>query len=1079
MIGMAADGTISFDISLNLGKIKTAVSDAAQKVNNEFTKAFSQVARKSQASCGEIAKAFKKVPPAVDETRAQIDAILSDAEKSMKSKASSIAWIYRKQGMNQSDAMKKAWTEIERTSRSSSGKIKKDIEGIGYQGSLTAGELNAGLSGVIKKAGIAMLAAFSVKKAVDFSAQCIELGSDLAEVQNVVDVTFPRMSKRVDEFAKNAISSFGLSETMAKQFTGTFGAMAKAFGFGEKQAYEMSTALTGLAGDVASFYNIDQNEAYTKLKSVFSGETETLKDLGIVMTQSALDAYALANGYGKITSAMSEMEKVALRYAFVQDQLSLASGDFIRTSDGWANQIRVLKLQFDSLKATIGQGLINVLTPVIQVINTIIGKLMSLANAFKAFTELIAGKSSGSGVSAGLNAVAGAAENAENAASSAGSAASKAAKDIKGATTGIDELNIIQPPDSSDSGGGVGAGGYTVDTFDMGEITSPTEELDTRYQKLADTFKRAFEPLKNIDTSNLTRSFKELKEAIAPFTKTLFSGLRWGYDNVFVPFAKWTVEKALPEFLDLIAAAIRVLSEAIRALQPLWQWIWDHFLVPIVSWTGGVIIAALGGLATALNGISDWIKNHQGAFTAITTVIAAFFAVWKGTEIAEFVINAGGVLGLLGRLKAAFMACTVAKIADKAETASIVALYAKDFVVSVTQSISALVKQAAQFAINTAAKTADAVAQAAMTAATVAWNAVCTVATALTTAFGAAVAFLTSPIGLVVVAITGLIAAGVLLYKHWDEVSEYASRIWSGIHDTITTLIERVKAVVSEKLSVIEANWKRIWNAVSQFLNQTWNGILSTVRDFTGWVQDVINKALEAIQTAWSLAWNAVLALLNTIWNKIQISISAKINSILQAVSGFTDGMKQAFQGLLDFISGVFTGDWSKAWEGVKDIFKGIFNGIVSLLESAMNYIVSGINRVLDGINEVVGAVGDVIGLNLKIPTMKKVSLPRLAQGGFVRANTPQLAMIGDNRRYGEIVAPEDKMQEMVDRAVAMAAQMNSGMSDQYLLMMIELLKQIIELIEAMDLTVNIDIREIKKKLTELDKRSGYTLRTT
>ena len=110
------------------------------------------------------------------------------------------------------------------------------------------------------------------------------------------------------------------------------------------------------------------------------------------MTQSALDSFALANGFGKTTKAMSEGEKVALRYKFVQDQLALASGDFIRTSDGWANQVRVLKLQFDSLKATIGQGLINVLTPVIKVINAIIGKLMSLANAFKSFTEMITGK---------------------------------------------------------------------------------------------------------------------------------------------------------------------------------------------------------------------------------------------------------------------------------------------------------------------------------------------------------------------------------------------------------------------------------------------------------------------------------------------------------------------------------------------------------------------------------------------------------------------------------------------------------------------------------------------------------------
>lgn len=126
-----------------------------------------------------------------------------------------------------------------------------------------------------KIAGI-MAAVFSITALVAFGRSCIKLGSDLQEVQNVVDVTFPRMSKQVDEFAQNAAVSFGLSETMAKKFTGTFGAMAKAFGFGEQQAYEMSTALTGLSGDVASFYNISQDEAYTKLKSIFTGETESL-----------------------------------------------------------------------------------------------------------------------------------------------------------------------------------------------------------------------------------------------------------------------------------------------------------------------------------------------------------------------------------------------------------------------------------------------------------------------------------------------------------------------------------------------------------------------------------------------------------------------------------------------------------------------------------------------------------------------------------------------------------------------------------------------------------------------------------
>lgn len=108
----------------------------------------------------------------------------------------------------------------------------------------------------------------------------MDLGSDLAEVQNVVDVSFPKMSEQVNVFAKNSITQFGLSEKMAKQYMGTFGAMSKSFGFSEEAAYEMSKTVTGLVGDVASFYNISQDLASIKLKAIWTGETEGLKDLG-------------------------------------------------------------------------------------------------------------------------------------------------------------------------------------------------------------------------------------------------------------------------------------------------------------------------------------------------------------------------------------------------------------------------------------------------------------------------------------------------------------------------------------------------------------------------------------------------------------------------------------------------------------------------------------------------------------------------------------------------------------------------------------------------------------------------------
>ena len=441
-----------------------------------------------------------------------------------------------------------------------------------------------GITNIASKAGKILAGAFAIKKITEFTSACLDLGSDLAEVQNVVDVTFSKMNEQVNNFAQNAVFQFGLSETMAKQYTGTFGAMAKAFGFVESEAYAMSTTLTGLAGDVASFYNITQGEAYTKLKSVFTGETESLKDLGVVMTQTALDQFALANGYGKTTAKMTEQEKVALRYAFVQQQLSLAQGDFARTSDSWANQVRILKLQFDSLRASLGQGFIAALTPVIKVINTIMGKLVQLANVFSAFMKRLFGVKSDS--SSGIGAVASdvssatnAMDNLSNSTSGVGSAAKKAAKEIKG-LMGIDEINTISSTSSdSDSGSGdsSGIGNIGMDDWDFSQQEKATDGLLSKVEVFADKVRNIFK--------NISNFIKKHKEIILSIIGGLVSGIiaffiagNWGAITgaiasvigwiELIPTALGLAGLALTTPATLIAGAVAVVTTAFLYL---WQ----------------------------------------------------------------------------------------------------------------------------------------------------------------------------------------------------------------------------------------------------------------------------------------------------------------------------------------------------------------------------------------------------------------------------------------------------------------------------------------------------------------------------
>ena len=222
---------------------------------------------------------------------------------------------------------------------------------------------------------------------VDFGKKSIGLASDLQEVQNVVDTAFPNMSKQVEEFAQSAISSAGLSETAAKQFMGTYGTMAKSFGFTEDAAFELSTTLTQLAGDVASFYNISVEEAYTKLMAVFTGETEALKELGVIMTETELNAYSMSKGIEKGTKGMGKQEKAALRLEYVMESLSAAQGDFVKTSGSWANQTKILAENWDSFSASIGEGLISTLTPAVQFINNqIMPDLKQMGDRFAEMT---------------------------------------------------------------------------------------------------------------------------------------------------------------------------------------------------------------------------------------------------------------------------------------------------------------------------------------------------------------------------------------------------------------------------------------------------------------------------------------------------------------------------------------------------------------------------------------------------------------------------------------------------------------------------------------------------------------------
>lgn len=380
----------------------------------------------------------------------------------------------------------------------------------------------------------------------------------------------------------------------------------------------MSTALTGLAGDVASFYNISQDEAYTKLKSVFSGETETLKDLGIVMTQNALDEYAMANGFGKVTSAMSEAEKVSLRYAFVQSQLTNAAGDFTRTQDSWANQTRILALQFDSLKASIGQGFIQILTPVIRALNVLMGKLVQAANKFRDFTATLFGKQTAAKQKETTAATMDVNDGLSQMGSSAGKAAgstnkvnkslkktSKAAKELKRSLAGFDQITKLAEKTKSSStpvstgtggiGGGISSGGGGISSMDVdtGDSEKKASLLSKAWDKVAESLQRC-------------------RDAFSRFGKIAGKILKFVWDNLLKPFGKWIAMKLVPAIADLFGGAVDIVAACWEACYPIMKFVWKKILIPIFKLIGKSLIKALKTMADWLYKIADIIRKTTG-----------------------------------------------------------------------------------------------------------------------------------------------------------------------------------------------------------------------------------------------------------------------------------------------------------------------------------------------------------------------------------------------------------------------------------------------------------------------------------
>lgn len=506
-LGVISDGIT--EISKSVGSLSGITKEVTQLT--EFANGIKQLGYKS------VDKAIDNIP----KLSTSVNELMKELSKAPKVSRNIID-------------MTNALAKLARTG-ASSGKAAQSLstafDGISKSSISALGgikKINLGLGGILKR----LAPLVGAVQLFNFGKESIEIASNLTEVQNVVDTTFGNFKQKIEDLSSTSIMDLGMSEYTAKQIGSTFQAMGGAMGFAQGEMADMSVELVKLTGDMASFYDVAQEDVGKSLQSIFTGETEPLRKYGLDLTQATLEQWALNNGINASVSSMSQLEKAQLRYQYVMANTGAAQGDFAKTMDSWSNQVRILKQQLQQLASVIGGTLINALKPLVKALNSAMSHIVAFAKTISNALGKIFGWTYEEGAASG---VASDFESAESSAGGIADSTGKAAKNIDKMKKGIrafDELKTKELNDDSSSGGGSSGGGSSGGgaTAAGGEWTQAESilkifesEIESLYELGAYIGKALTDAMNSIDWESIYEKARGFGKGLAEFLNGLIS----------------------------------------------------------------------------------------------------------------------------------------------------------------------------------------------------------------------------------------------------------------------------------------------------------------------------------------------------------------------------------------------------------------------------------------------------------------------------------------------------------------------------------------------------------------------------
>lgn len=901
------------------------------------------------------------------------------------------------------------------------------------------------------------------------------MASDLQEVQNVVDVSFGSMADQVEAFANTAVRSYGMSALTAKRMASTFMAMSNGMDIAQEAGKNMSLQLTALAGDMASFYNVGQDIAQTALNSIFTGETESLKKFGIVLTETNLEAFALSQGIKKSYQAMSQAEKVALRYNYVLNATKNAQGDFARTSGSWANQIRLLKEQWTQFLGILGSGLIKILTPMVKALNQMLASLISIGNAI---TKVFGGKTTNN-MSTTIKDSAGSAGDLDAGLGDANESAKKLSRTI----AGFDELNVLNPkeeekkPDSGNTGSDIGAGNiadFKIDETQTEGVKTRLEQFVKDCQEILNKWQSTIPKLEiNFDTekaiNNLQNIGKNLLDTIAGWGSFVITiGIDIANDL--------DIGRLGNDILGLVEAFTELASSITGAVVPALENFYNIGLSPLVQAIGDVADSMLTWVTGIFKGWSDWFitnKDNIAQFGTtlgeivepISTIIGDLLRItWNVLATALTIINdalqgiatslvtmkpetlksiitdllliAGGTLtakaflniqdGLMGFVTGTDQAGNAWKgfkqIIKEGNSEGDLGYFITEPFKLAFEKLDMIFFTPFKTALNTHLFTPF---KSILDAMRVEWTASMTaigssggglqILESTVKSVGAGFSRLWAIISAHPFALIAVAITTVvaLLVHLWNTNEEFRNSIQDLWNNTLKPTIDKI-------INVLKELWEEHLKPLVDRIKELWENTLKpSLSDLWDTVKDV---------------WDKLSVVLGEIIKVVGVVISTVLGVLVggvEMIASIIGGIADVLTGIIDFLTGIFTGDWEKAWTGIKEIVLGILDSISGVFEGFIDGLIEGINNLGNAINDLFGkdkkkkntyTFNTNSKINLKNQA-KNINIPQMrafANGGVL--NSPTVGLMGEYTGASnnpEIVTPQSLMRETMEDANA------------------------------------------------------------